>query len=1106
MNLNPTRARESLKQFNFKQLFVNELGWDNPPAPMQVSAEGQSYSLQAVAQKSGMVVYRCTAPDAHIPPYNLRRKIEQAAAKRVREHIIIYTDAAQTTQVWQWVKRQAGKPLASREHTFHRNQSGDALIQKLDELVFTLADEERGIGILDPVMKVHAGFDVEKVTKKFYQRFETEHKTFFKFLSGIPDDSLARWYVSVMLNRLMFIYFIQKKNFLNGDTNYLRNRLSESKKRKDKFYREFLCPLFFKGFAQRERTPAIRQQFGNIPYLNGGLFTEHYIEQLHGKTIAIPDTAFEKIFAFFDEYQWHLDDRPTRDDKEINPDVLGYVFEKYINQKQMGAYYTKEDITGYISQNTILPYLFDAAKSKTAKVSETFGVLKSDPDRYIYDAVKHGATQDLPKNIAAGISDVSKRTDWNKPAPVEFALPTEIWREVVARRQRYQDVRAKLANGEITSINDFITYNLNIRQFARDAIANTSDPDVLRAFWHALEKISVLDPTVGSGAFLFAALNILEDVYEACLDRMQAFVDEVGQTFEFSENSEVSKRGAFQKYSDFRAVLDRVALHPNRAYFIYKSIIVNNLYGVDIMEEAVEICKLRLFLKLVAQVDDAARIEPLPDIDFNIRAGNTLVGFATREQVKQALTFGKAGQMRMVSTEEDARMARIDELAEITDRAFQQFRAQQTEHGGSVTPEHKAQLRDRFKVLEDELNALLATQYGIRAKTSEVLETSEVYKRWLKSHEPFHWFVEFYGILNRGGFDVIIGNPPYVEYEKIREDYTVIGYESENCGNLYAYVLEQCLKLLKPSGCMSMIVPVSLIATPGYFSIRNLMVNAGTFFVSSYNIHPSCLFEGANPRLCIPILLHGQSKRLFQTFYQKWYTDERDFLFSRLSYVEIPSRLTNSLIRRSLPKIGNAKSLIVLDRILSRKKSIGEYLSPRQQKDATIYYRRTFGAFVLFYDIPPKMFDERDRPMLPTELKEIWFRREYYSLALALYFSSAFYLYTYFLSDCRNMNRPEVENFTIELDKLGSAVTDEVNSLSKTLSKDLQKNSVFMDYKYKTGRRKFQAFFPRESKPIIDQIDRVLAQHYGFTDEELDFIINYDIKYRMGKDGGEEEE
>ena len=102
---------------------------------------------------------------------------------------------------------------------------------------------------------------------------------------------------------------------------------------------------------------------GQVPYLNGGLFDVHELETANPE-IQIADQAFEKLFNFFDEYQWHLDDRPLRNDKEINPDVLGYIFEKYINQKQMGAYYTKEDITGYIARNTLIPFLFDAAEKE----------------------------------------------------------------------------------------------------------------------------------------------------------------------------------------------------------------------------------------------------------------------------------------------------------------------------------------------------------------------------------------------------------------------------------------------------------------------------------------------------------------------------------------------------------------------------------------------------------------------------------------------------------------------------------------------------------------------------------------------------------------------
>jgi len=70
---------------------------------------------------------------------------------------------------------------------------------------------------------------------------------------------------------------------------------------------------------------------------------------------------------------------------------------------------------------------------------------------------------------------------------------------------------------------------------------------------------------------------------------------------------------------------------------------------------------------------------------------------------------------------------------------------------------------------------------------------------------------------------------------------------------------------------------------------------------------------------------------------------------------------------------------------------------------------------------------------------------------------------------------------------------------------DLQRNSEEKQMRFKHDTLTVQCIFPRLSKPIIDEIDRVLAQHYGITDEELDFIINYDIKYRMGRDAEEGE-
>src|SRR5271166_3086975 len=144
--------------------------------------------------------------------------------------------------------------------------------------------------------------------------------------------------------------------------------------------------------------------------LNGGIFDVHELENSdrYGKAIEIPDAAFERIFDYFDQYQWHLDERPLRADNEINPDVLGYIFEKYINKKQMGAYYTKEDITGYISKNTVLPFLLDAARSKCKIAFESpngptvWNLLRDDPDRYIHPALRHGMSWDVYANGGKG--------------------------------------------------------------------------------------------------------------------------------------------------------------------------------------------------------------------------------------------------------------------------------------------------------------------------------------------------------------------------------------------------------------------------------------------------------------------------------------------------------------------------------------------------------------------------------------------------------------------------------------------------------------------------------------------------------------------------------
>ena len=250
MKFNIESVRKCLKTFDFSTLFREHLGWDKHQATLDILVDGETYHLAAVAQKRGFTAYVCPT----IPNRNVRRKIDHQVTKSAREHFVIYADQAAGRQVWQWVRREPGKPIAGRDHRFDVQTTGDALIQRLDQIAVAL-DEEESITVVDVASRARVAFDVDRVTKRFYDRFKAEHAAFLEFIKGIKDQADLEWYTSLMLNRLMFVYFIQKKGFLDGDTNYLQNRLRKLReiKGKDKFhsfYRYFLIHLFHDGLGK----------------------------------------------------------------------------------------------------------------------------------------------------------------------------------------------------------------------------------------------------------------------------------------------------------------------------------------------------------------------------------------------------------------------------------------------------------------------------------------------------------------------------------------------------------------------------------------------------------------------------------------------------------------------------------------------------------------------------------------------------------------------------------------------------------------------------------------------------------------------------------------
>jgi hypothetical protein len=537
---------------------------------------------------------------------------------------------------------------------------------KLSGIVFELADfDEKGnVSVLEVANRLRNALDVERVTKKFYGEFQDLRIDFLEQIKGIPDDVQRRWYASVLLNRLMFIYFLQRKEFIDkGDLNYLQNKLALSGKiGKDLFYSKFLKLLFFQGFAKPEemRSSEAKKVLGEIRYLNGGLFLPHKVEQ-ENPSINIPDKAFENLFSLFQRYSWNLNDTPGGQDNEINPDILGYIFEKYINQKAFGAYYTRTEITEYLSERTIHRLILDAINTPL--------IAKEQPI---------------------------------KGAPL----------------REYHNIAELLMNLDSGMCRELL--------------------------FTVLPQMSLLDPACGSGAFLVAAMKTLINVYAAVIGKIKFLGD--------------------TNLTDWLTKVERE--HTSLSYFIKKRIITDNLFGVDIMEEGAEIARLRLFLALVASADTADQLEPLPNIDFNILVGNSLIGL-THVDPEDFEKHHKQGEFFKQTY--SAILAEKNRLVDL-------YR-----HTATYTDDLTS-LRDEIEVRKREasvaLNDLLLDEFKhleIRYEQATWDESKNKEGRPrprplklsdIEALQPFHWGYEFDRIVNqRGGFDAIITNPPWETFQ-----------------------------------------------------------------------------------------------------------------------------------------------------------------------------------------------------------------------------------------------------------------------------------------------------------------------------------------------------
>jgi type I restriction-modification system DNA methylase subunit len=857
MSLNFSRTRDLLSNFQFGELFIEELGWSHPRAKKTVSitVDNQEYPCQRIAEVSGVAVLEVTTTD--IPDAKLRRDIHQQVIERIAENLLIFVDGGRTRSLWYWVKREGSKSYI-RDHLYIKGQPGDLFLGKLAELVLDITDFEDGEpSVVEVAHRLQKGFDIEKITKKFYQEFQREHLQFLPFIQGIDRESDQKWYTSVILNRLMFVYFLQRKGFIDNDFNYLQNQLQASQRRgKNLFYRQFLQTLFFQAFAQPEsqRDETVTALVGKVKYLNGGLFLQHPLENLY-QNICIDDQAFENILDLFSRYSWNLDDTPGGSDDEINPDVLGYIFEKYINQKAFGAYYTRPEITEYLCDRTINKWIVERSN------------------------------QHYPRKQFASISELLINLD----SPLCQLLIEDI-----------------------------------------------------------LPQLSILDPACGSGAFLVAAMKTLIGIYSAVIG-----------TIELRGDSKLK-----QWLTEVRKS------HPSLGYYIKKRIISDNLYGVDIMEEATEIAKLRLFLALVAAAQSVTELEPLPNIDFNIMSGNSLIGLIRVD--------GKSFNLMQTLTAQNYQAILAEKNRSIELYKEHAFRLGEVE--GTPQENRLQMLRNHIEDVNREsvqkLNQILLDEFSgkLSIKYESAQLTGKAKKRLLtlsdmQSLKPFHWGYHFDKLITeKGGFDVIITNPPWevfkpqakeffsqhsdlvtknkmdiktfekeqkklltnpeiaqawLEYqsqyphvslyfrssEQYKNQISIVNGKKQGTDiNLYKLFVEQCFNLLHPQGECGIIIPSGIYTDLGTKQLREMLFShcqLGTLFGLS---NERFIFEGVDHRFkfCLFDFAKGKNTEVFNAVFR---INPREaiskneleiFLYNKDEQVQISTNLIRKLSPDSL--------------------------------------------------------------------------------------------------------------------------------------------------------------------------------------------------------------
>ena len=656
-------------------------------------------------------------------------------------------------------------------------------------------------------------FKLEKVTDDFFDEYKDSYKKVKLHLESDTQfvleankhtkkvSEFSEVFAKKLMGQLAFLYFLQKKGWLGvsvtqkeidskssnidenkvfkfsdkkknwgeGEIKFIRTlfrrhlEINENTNSKNNFFDNYLEHLFYDALNKDRGEFHYFKKFNcKIPFLNGGLFEPYDNYNWENTNFNIPDSMFSNeddngILDIFDRYNFTINENePLETEIAVDPEMLGKVFESLLNideRKSKGAFYTPREIVHYMCKESLINFLADK----------------------------------FPKIKKEGFEQL-------------------------------------IQMGEFTKEYDLHLFEM---EYKKDKKINEDDwgipIDILRNFKEidsSISEIKVADPATGSGAFPLGMLNEIIKVRNILTEYfiMSAY---------FKLKSE-TKKAHFQLKEESNQIEKEI--RENRSLYNLKlQTLQKSLFGVDIEPSAIEITKLRFWLSIIIDSNNEV-INQLPNLDFNFMVGNSLINTFNKiklfdESLLQNMipqSNEELEQIKLFEKEKNYEQQELFDLIEDKiDYASKLYKLHQLYFNENDSDEKRGIKKD----IEDTEWEMIENTLQRSGDSDKIKELRELQKEKKKPY--FLWKLEFADVFKntprneishpsdrgelKGGFDIVIGNPPYIQIQKfsgkqIQKDYEAQKFESfAKTGDIYGLFYEKGNMLLNENGILSFI-------------------------------------------------------------------------------------------------------------------------------------------------------------------------------------------------------------------------------------------------------------------------------------------------------------